>query len=334
LKATRTDLEVGLALFLLGLYKKVLLADPVSVYANAIFGTAEAGTGITFFDAWIGTLAYGLQIYFDFSGYSDMAIGLARMFGIRFPCNFDSPYRAGSIIDFWRRWHITLQRFLREYLYYPLGGNRCSPVRHGFNIMVTMLLSGLWHGAGWTFLAWGGLHGLYLLIAHRWRVFVKTRGWALAHWSYRGACFLLTFTSVCFAWIFFRAHSLRAAIGVVTNMTGAYGLTIPSDRMGPDGSLGRLMRSLGIHFVPKMAPIYSYVAAISIVAALLLAAWLIPNTQQLLRAYHPTLEPVARPSRWRLPLNTLSGLILGGLFFGVLRSYFFARPSPFIYFNF
>src|SRR5580765_2542721 len=154
LKVNLADMSVGLALFFIGLYKKVLLADPLSGYVAAVYGAATKGLTLTWFDGWFGTLAFALQIYFDFSGYSDMAIGLARLFGIKFPINFDSPYQAASVNEFWSRWHITLTRFLREYLYFPLGGNRCGPVRHALNILVTMFLSGLWHGAGWTYVIW------------------------------------------------------------------------------------------------------------------------------------------------------------------------------------
>ena len=135
----REDFSVGLAIFLIGLYKKLLLADPVSQVADSVFGAANSGAVLTWFDAWLGTLAYTLQIYFDFSGYSDMAIGLARMFSIKFPVNFNSPYKAGSIAEFWRRWHITLMRFFREYLYIPLGGNRCGKTRHYANILAVFL---------------------------------------------------------------------------------------------------------------------------------------------------------------------------------------------------
>jgi D-alanyl-lipoteichoic acid acyltransferase DltB (MBOAT superfamily) len=128
---------------------------------------------LTLFEAWGGALAYTFQLYFDFSGYSDMAIGLSRLFGIRLPLNFDSPYKATNIIDFWRRWHMTLSRFLRDYLYLPLGGNRKGKVRRYANLMVTMLLGGLWHGAGWTFVIWGGLHGFYLIVNHAWHAFLR-----------------------------------------------------------------------------------------------------------------------------------------------------------------
>ena len=165
-KLRSKHLAIGITIFALGLFKKVVLADGVSVYATPVFNAAEAGVMLTFFEAWGGALAYTFQLYFDFSGYSDMAIGIARMFGIRLPLNFNSPYKATSIIDFWRRWHITLSRFLRDYLYIPLGGSRKGRVRRYINLMTTMILGGLWHGAGWTFLLWGALHGFYLMINH------------------------------------------------------------------------------------------------------------------------------------------------------------------------
>jgi len=169
-KPNTESIAVGLTLFSLGLFKKVVLADQFALFANPVFnGAAQPGSNPMFFEAWIGVLAYTLQLYFDFSGYSDMAIGLSRMFNIKLPLNFNSPYKAANISDFWRRWHMTLSKFLRDYLYVPLGGNRNGSARRYFNLMVTMLLGGLWHGAGWTFVFWGGLHGLYLVLNHAWR---------------------------------------------------------------------------------------------------------------------------------------------------------------------
>ena len=164
-RLNRTNLEVGVTFFLMGLFKKVVIADGIARYGTPVFDAAQAGLTIDFWQAWAGALAYTFQIYFDFSGYSDMAIGIARMFGIKLPLNFHSPYKATSVIEFWRRWHMTLSRFLRDYLYIPLGGNRKGPGRRHANLMVTMLLGGLWHGAGWTFMYWGGLHGLYLIVS-------------------------------------------------------------------------------------------------------------------------------------------------------------------------
>ncbi|MBW1885321.1 MAG: MBOAT family protein, partial [Deltaproteobacteria bacterium] len=169
------DLATGVTLFAIGLFKKVVVADGIVVWVTPVFEAAKFG-GLAMLDAWAGTLAYTLQLYFDFSGYCDMAIGLGLMFGFRLPLNFDSPYRASSIIDFWRRWHQTLSRFLRDYLYFGLGGNRLGPTRRQINLMLTMLLGGLWHGANWTFLIWGGLHGCYLMLNHAWRGFFARTG--------------------------------------------------------------------------------------------------------------------------------------------------------------
>ena len=160
------NLNIGLTLFTLGLFKKIVLADQFALFANPVFDAAGYGVEVSMLEAWVGTMSYTFQLYFDFSGYSDMAVGLARMMGIVLPLNFFSPYRARNIREFWQRWHITLSRFLRDYLYIPLGGNRATAARVSANILITMLIGGLWHGAAWTFVAWGGLHGLYLLI-HR-----------------------------------------------------------------------------------------------------------------------------------------------------------------------
>ncbi|MGZ5584938.1 MAG: MBOAT family O-acyltransferase, partial [Usitatibacter sp.] len=159
----------GITFFSIGLAKKVLLADSLGEQATPVFEAARAGVPIDSLSAWTASVAYSLQLYFDFSGYSDMAVGLSRMLGVRLPFNFNSPYKSRSIIDFWRRWHMTLSRFLRDYVYVPLGGNRRGPLRRYANIMVTMLVGGLWHGANWTFVAWGALHGLMLLANHAWR---------------------------------------------------------------------------------------------------------------------------------------------------------------------
>jgi alginate O-acetyltransferase complex protein AlgI len=153
------SISVGLTLFSFGLCKKVLLADQFGLFANPVFDAAAQGVQPHLIAAWVGALAYTLQLYFDFSGYSDMAIGLSRMFNVKLPLNFDSPYKATNIIDFWRRWHMTLSAFLRDYLYFSLGGNRKGRMRRHLNLIATMLLGGLWHGAGWNFVVWGGLHG-------------------------------------------------------------------------------------------------------------------------------------------------------------------------------
>jgi alginate O-acetyltransferase complex protein AlgI len=214
----------GLLFFALGLAKKVLIADSVAPAANRAFTLAESGT-LGLVDSWYGTLAYTTQIYFDFSGYSDMAIGLALLFGIRLPLNFASPYKQRSIVDFWRCWHMTLSRFLRDYLYIPLGGGRHGPVRRQVNLMVTMLLGGLWHGASWTFVVWGGLHGLYLQVNHAWRHLVsrstRLQDFLARHPVSVAICaWALTFLAVVVAWVFFRAESFGGAANMLSGMLG------------------------------------------------------------------------------------------------------------------
>ncbi|MDE1934685.1 MBOAT family protein [Bradyrhizobium sp.] len=210
----------GLAIFAAGLFKKVVIADNLAQFVSPVFAHLDAGGNVTMSWAWLSTLAYTLQIYFDFSGYSDMAIGLALLFGIRLPVNFRSPYKAASIIDFWRRWHITLSRFLRDYLYIPLGGNRQGEPRRYLNLMLTMLLGGLWHGAGWNFLIWGGLHGVYLSVNHLWQ---KWRGAAKAPTADHLAAVIswaLTFFAVVIAWVFFRAKTAAGAWAMLGALFG------------------------------------------------------------------------------------------------------------------
>jgi len=213
-------MEIGITMFGIGLFKKVILADGIAVYATPVFDAAANGTVLTVVDAWLGTLAYTFQLYFDFSAYSDMAIGIGLMFGIRLPVNFKSPYKATNIIDFWRRWHITLSTFLRDYLYFPLGGNRKGASRRYINLMITMLLGGLWHGAGWTFVIWGGLHGLYLVINHSWHALQRKLGCNLhkSNMAGRSLSRVLTFLAVAVAWVFFRADDFGTATSILNSM--------------------------------------------------------------------------------------------------------------------
>ena len=223
-------MAIGLAIFLLGLFKKVVLADGVAAYATPVFAAADSGELITFFEAWAGALAYTFQLYFDFSGYSDMAIGIARMFNIHLPLNFNSPYKAVNIIEFWRRWHMTLSRFLRDYLYFPLGGNRRGMPRRYVNLMITMLLGGLWHGAGWTFVAWGFMHGIFLVINHAWHGIRRFFGSAPGSLGFpgRSVAWLVTFLSVVVSWVMFRAESFAGATGILQGMSGMNGFILPA----------------------------------------------------------------------------------------------------------
>jgi len=207
------NLTPGLMIFAIGLFKKVILADTFRDYVGPVF---EAHFLPSFPDAWGATLAFALQVYFDFSGYSDMAIGLARMFGVRFPENFDSPYKCTNMVEYWHRWHITLSFFLRDYVYIPLGGNRRGELRQHLNLFLTMLVGGLWHGASWTFVVWGALQGVALSINHAWRKHSTRRLPALAGVA-------LTFGVTLFGYVFFRSTTFTRAWQIVRGMVGANG---------------------------------------------------------------------------------------------------------------
>jgi D-alanyl-lipoteichoic acid acyltransferase DltB (MBOAT superfamily) len=281
------NLWVGLAIFVIGLYKKIIFADGIAVYADSVF--AGALQNPTFFEAWGGTLAYSFQIYFDFSGYSDMAIGLARVFGVRLPLNFHSPYKALNIIEFWRRWHMTLSRFLRDYLYFPLGGSRKGWPRRYANLMTVMLLGGLWHGAGWAFVIWGGLHGLYLVINHAWQALRRALGHDLSistAWG-RGLSRGLTFLAVVVAWTFFRGESWQGSLAILEGMAGLNGIVLPPRIMADLGGLSTMLEGLGLS-AGKLR--FLDISAFGWLAALLAVVWLAPNTQQWLDDHDPALD--------------------------------------------
>jgi len=248
------DLARGLTIFAIGLGKKVLVAGNLAPLANPIFA---GGIAPQFADAWLGALAYSMQLYFDFSGYSDMAIGLSGLFGVRLPENFASPYQARNISEFWRRWHMTLSRFLRDYLYIPLGGNRNGEWRRWRNLMLTMVLGGAWHGAGWSFIVWGALHGVFLVVHQRYG------GGKPAWWTSP-----LTFTAVLLAWVPFRAPDLGSALHIWAGMAGLHGLGLPHALGGP----GLQWISGGGTGMPVL-----FMAS--------LAAWFAPNTRELIERH-------------------------------------------------
>jgi alginate O-acetyltransferase complex protein AlgI len=211
----------GLIIFAIGLSKKIFIADALAPYADAIFDASSRGVQLTTYESWAGALAYTFQLYYDFSGYSQMAIGISLMFNIQLPINFNQPYKATSIIDFWRRWHISLSQFLRDYLYIPLGGNRNGPLMRYVNLLVTMLLGGFWHGAGWNYIVWGGMHGMYLIINHLWRSFFNLNKFSQQSHKFWTICgWILTFLSVVVAWVVFRAESLSSAQNILMSMFG------------------------------------------------------------------------------------------------------------------
>ncbi len=329
------NIAVGLTIFAIGLAKKVLLADEIGRYVAPVFdGTSNPHLLL----AWGGALAYTLQLYFDFSGYSDMAIGLARMFGIKFPLNFDSPYKAQNIIEFWRRWHMTLSRFLRDYLYIPLGGNRQGPTRRHINLLVTMVLGGLWHGAGWTFVVWGALHGAYLVINHAWQTFVLPadnfgqrvpRFWA----------WLLTFLAVMVGWVFFRAKDLNIAIDILRGMAGLNGVAFPhhwfnASFMNP---VKELLVTNGAQVL--MANFKTYRDQLYLTIGLLLIATLAPNTQQIMQRFSPTIDRFnmleGALSRWTWRPNVAWLLLITFLFgWSLIDIPSGEKVSEFLYFQF
>ena len=305
-------IALGAAIFAIGLGKKVLLADALAAYATPQFDAAAAGAALTALAAWTSALAYTLQLYFDFSGYSDMAVGAALLFGIRLPVNFASPYKADNIIEFWRRWHMTLSRFLRDYLYIPLGGNRRGRARRYVNLFVTMLLGGLWHGAGWTFVIWGGLHGLFLAANHAWQALRTRIGGNLLQPNpvgrVAGRC--LTFLAVVVAWVFFRSDDVPAAFAMLRAMTGSNGSGIGA---------GDLYQT----------------TAWPLIALLLAFVWVSPNVQEITGYMPPsgrvgddqTLSPSLR---WRATAGW--AMLCGGVFALSLLS--LSKVSEFLYFQF
>lgn len=295
-------IAVGLTLLTIGLFKKIVVADQVAPFSTSVFEMAASGKSVGLALGWQAALAYTVQLYFDFSGYSDMAIGLARMFGVRMPANFNSPYRSTSIVDFWRRWHMTLSRFLRDYLYVPLGGNRVGPTRRYLNLMIVMLLGGLWHGAGWTYVVWGGLHGVYLTVAHLWRDRVGLRLPAALGWA-------LTMLAVVIAWVFFRAPDMASALNVLAGMFGLHGGAALTEAQGQ---------------------------TLAVLVALILAAAVLPNSQQIMRAFQPVLDKIQPPAgvlariQWR-PTAAFGALTAIVFATALLYSW---KSSEFLYFQF
>ena len=322
------NFTAGLTIFVIGLFKKVILADGTTSFATTTFNLAEAGIPLTFVAAWGGAIAYSFQLYFDFSGYSDMAIGLSKLFGIRLPMNFNSPYKSANIIEFWRRWHITLSRFLRDYLYIPLGGNRKGITRQFFNLFITMTIGGLWHGAGIKFILWGAIHGILLIMNNLWR---KTNinlnnFFAIA----------LTFSLVTAAWVPFRAATMKGALILWSGMIGLNGFMLP---VSWETKLGSLSPWLLAHQV-QFTGFFEQVGAVKVVDILwfLMLSYIVfflPNTQQLLCRYRPVYEKsinyqTTLPLRWRPTLGwSITMAIL--FIYAVLG---LSRISEFLYFQF
>ncbi|MBS0286836.1 MAG: MBOAT family protein [Proteobacteria bacterium] len=328
------NISIGLTIFIIGLFKKVGIADNLAPIADQVFKLAAMGEIPTFWEGWTGALCYSFQLYFDFSGYSDMAIGLAKLFGINLPINFNSPYKAANIIDFWRRWHITLSRFLRDYLYIPLGGNKHGTFNRYKNLMLTMLLGGLWHGAGLNFILWGALHGAYLIVNHLWQQIYKNSKLNFSHLlSYRYACHVLTFLSVVFAWVLFRAENFESAMRMYQAMSGSAGIQLPARLTVylEQFSLSSLFIANGMfHHL-----LFQWQEALLMLTAAVIVCFSFPNTIAFMNNYYPikqeyfgnqrTLSVAFKPTvLWALFLSLLAFICLTLL----------SHPSEFLYYKF
>ena len=305
----KENFSVGLTLLLFGLFKKVVLADQMATLVTPIYEHAASGATISFFTAWIAAIGFTLQIYFDFSGYTDMALGLARFFGIKLPPNFNSPLRASSIIEFWLRWHMTLTRFLTAYIYNPmvlaLTRRRQAKGRPGFGgtnttfgafvsllvtpTILTMFISGLWHGAGYGFVIWGLLNGVYITINHAWRLA------AARIWPGRGSYprflqpigHLVTFITVTATMIFFRAPTIGSAMDLVKGAFGLNGFGLPQDILSRLGPLAELLHRAGVVAQAGGGP--EFIEAVKWICLLLVIALALPNTLQIIGRYEPAL---------------------------------------------
>ena len=337
------DLAVGLSIFVVGLFKKVMIADSLAVYADAGYAMVETGHPLGTASAWVAVLCYSFQLYYDFSGYSDMAVGLARMFGFRLPVNFYSPYQAASIIDFWRRWHITLSRFLRDYLYFPLGGNWRGPRRRYFNLGVVMLLGGLWHGANWTFVAWGGVHGLMLGLNHSWRAIPLSRHPVLKGAAARGIAILMTFVAVTLAWVPFRADTLTHAGTMLSAMFDPHGVAsilrfLDVQFFHLKGVAGAFMDwfrprelwplALPPDYVATARPLGLFLVAIAI------ATFIMPNTYQIFGRFNPALGLPEETTMGRVlaRLDRRVATVVAAMFLLALLR--LSHVSPFLYYQF
>jgi len=320
---------IGLTVFGIGLVKKVLIADPFGDIASGIFAAAHGGLHIRLVAAWAGVLAYTFQLYFDFSGYSDMAIGIAKLFGIDLPINFLSPYKSTSIIQFWQRWHMTLSRFLRDYLYFPLGGNRKGKLRRYVNLMITMVLGGLWHGANYTFLIWGGLHGCYLMANHAWRA----AGWQTNPPSRLAnlAAGATTVLAVMVAWVFFRAEDMPTAFNVLGGMAGVNGIAV-HDAAGWFWQMirhlfpGYAVVSEGAFQNLRVIPSRVELVLRFVGAAILL--WAMPNTHQITERIESACASSCAEPFYRYAVPGVSGLLL------VYALSQMQKVSTFLYFQF
>ncbi|MGH6771060.1 MAG: MBOAT family O-acyltransferase [Xanthobacteraceae bacterium] len=325
------NIALGITIFAFGLAKKVLIADPLSVHVAPVFDAAARGEALTAAAAWGAAFAYSAQLYFDFSGYSDMAVGLGLLFNLRLPINFAAPFRSTSIIDLWRRWHITLSRFLRDFVYIPLGGGRGGPVRTSVNLVATMAIGGLWHGANWTFVAWGLFHGVLLAVNHGWRLL---RGDAPRSPLGRFAGWLATFIAFAVGMVFFRAADIDAACNMLTAMSG-FGHAAPATALMADWDTSWVRWGYVSEAFLRtwFGATWSLSATLMTVGAMAVAL-LVPDTMEIVRYTEGDIKSpwrrTFRPLTWRPSLAwsaAVTGLVL-------LTLGYLGRASEFLYYQF
>ncbi|WP_438479539.1 MBOAT family O-acyltransferase [Oleiharenicola lentus] len=319
------QIALGLTVFAAGLFQKSFVADTIAPIADAAFGHVANGTMLRFQEAWLGLIAYSVQLFYDFSGYSHMALGLALLFGLKLPVNFLAPYTSGSIAEFWRRWHITLSAFLRDYVYIPLGGSRVSPPRHLTNLFLTMLIGGIWHGAGWTFVVWGAWHGLALAVNHAWKR--NTPGENATRWGH-----LLTLLTVFIGWVFFRAPDLSSAWHYCQSLFGWHGISVPIGWMSVVEPLAPVVRARGLWPNIPVGPF-----ALLVLAGAFLCCFRGPR---LLQWCGLSRDDVSSANEWQsrelnAPNQSLGwtrALLAGAMF--ALAAAWLSRAAPFLYFQF
>ena len=343
-KCVRDNISIGLSIFVIGLFKKVVIADSFAIYADQGYSSIAMGWKLSSLSAWLTAISYSFQLYFDFSGYSDMAVGLARMFGIKLPMNFNSPYKSKNIIEFWRRWHMTLSRFLRDYLYIPLGGNRNGGLRTHINVAIVMLLGGLWHGASWNFVLWGAVHGALLILNHLWQALQFSKSVIFQNRVFFTLSTLATFMLVTIAWVPFRATgfdqtkimlSLMFSENLFDTQEFITFLVVQFDNIFTYDSFKNWFKAPELW--PSPLP-ENYISTEAFPIGLLLVVgvfitFFLPNTCQFFAKFDPVIDAKIKPAAMSISkLNGWFAACIAILFVVVVLK--LSRVSPFLYFQF
>jgi len=354
------NISIGLTIFVFGLAKKIFIADNFGEIADPVFSAVQSGENVQFFEAWVGILAYTLQLYFDFSAYSEMAIGLSLLFNIRMPLNFNSPCKSQSIIDFWQRWHMTLTKYIGDYIYNPIamyfmrrefGRSKFKVIIYTLVLptLITFVLAGLWHGANWTYLMFGTTHGVYLVINHLWRQYKKHKGWVHESIFYQRAACLLTYVSVVFAFVFFRSNSMATALEIQKTMIGLGGISLPSTFADFVPAFVSQSPGVSVSFNGIFPGGLFKISHLDIFLLLIfghIVVWAMPNIHQLLCRYSiVTQDMTAKAMKNRATPGRLFSYLVwkptaiwafsaGILLFAVVLSLATLKPSVFLYYQF